>query len=353
MKHMTSVIHTLGIATFLFFFPLFAQETLIDDFTDGDNLNALTGEWAYYDDAIGSGKNERLQAKQDVGIQGSQINVGTSFKQLPSGGFDYDTKVYSFEAQNANGEQYAYMPFTFGGKWQDSAGAIEAFVGLRTSLSADGEPLDLTAKTGVKFKLKTTSHNLNVTFMIETSDIEADSMYAYYQRTVNVTKETWNDITVPIAGLTQPLWTPDSAKKAFDPSKAVRLSWQVSLSNNPGLEEMASDELAVDDIFLLDQPISVERPKQADQVHQSAFTTFYRNGVLQFEGGETSLSTITTGMVSLIDSRGRVVLTRTIAGAQKSVSGNHLPNGLYVARINGSLSNGKTVSMHSPLFITQ
>jgi len=354
MKHVTSFIPLTGIVLVLFSQSLFAAEILVDDFADADKVNALEGEWSYYDDGIGSGKNERLQAKTDIGIQGSKVNVSSAPKQLPTGGFDYNIKVYTFNAQDVDGEQYAYMPFTFGSKWQDSTGAIEAFVGISTSLSADGQPMDLTDYSGVKFKIKSANHDLKVTFMIETADVEADSMYAYHQRVFNVAMGTWNEIAIPLAGLAQPLWTPDTAKKAFDPTKAVRLTWQVSLSKNPGLEEMASDEIDIDDVVLTDAPIAVVNDRISISSHQSAFKAVYHDGIVKLEG--ESINAITKGIVRLFNANGKIVYTHRIAAAtdmQNTFTGKRLPNGLYFVQVDGIGNDHGNITMRSSLFVAK
>lgn len=227
---------------------LFAQNALLDDHSDGTNQNDFEYYWYYYDDNAGVKDDDRPKAGPNT--TPSVVNV--DFTEEPRDAFDGDehiVKKYEFTVGKDGEESYATMPFTFGDIWETSYGDGYCYVGTGTMLCKDGDVLDLSEATGVKFKIRSKDSPLQVRFKVETMDIIEDSSYGYYQMMVDASPGEWTEHTVLFEDMEQPSWVSGSTVFDFNLDLSAKLAWEVSQEDNTTVEE---DCLDIDDIWVLD-----------------------------------------------------------------------------------------------------
>lgn len=243
MKFKTFQLLSVSLLNLLLAFGAFAQDFLIDDFSDISDSNSLGQSWLYYDDNMGVGENDRPQAAP--GTTPSVINVNYELKNREAFGNPDDTfkiKDYTFTLDTAS--EFATMPFTFGEEWEANGYTAKSFVGIITMMASKDSFIDLTYATGIKFK--TRSRNpLHVIFRVETFDIIQDSTYGFYQYEF-LTSDSWENVEINFADLRQPTW----AKKVdFDQTKISQINWVIQKEDNPST---SSDTFDIDDIFIMD-----------------------------------------------------------------------------------------------------
>ena len=220
---------------------------LLDDHEDGTNNNEFEAYWYYYDDNAGLGIDDRPLAAPSSNP--SVINVEFTPGPREAYGDPSDTwevKDYTFTCGEEAGNKYATMPFTFGDVWTASYGDAMPYVGLGTMLADEGKTLDLTGATSVKFKIRSHAGPLAIDFKIQTLDIDQDSSFGYYQKSVSVTTD-WTEVEVLLADLKQPAWATGVKKFDFDITKCTKLAWEVQNEDNT---TTTVDTLDVDDISI-------------------------------------------------------------------------------------------------------
>lgn len=114
MRLTTALFSYAGYLGILFASSLFAQNTLLDDHSDKTASNEFGAKWHYYDDAMGTGKDDRPQAAP--GSEASVINVAFTTKARHAFGNPNDQwaiKEFTFTFDTV-GNPFATMPFTFG-----------------------------------------------------------------------------------------------------------------------------------------------------------------------------------------------------------------------------------------------
>ncbi|NLW30041.1 MAG: T9SS type A sorting domain-containing protein [Fibrobacter sp.] len=232
---------------------LFAQDALFDDHSDGTNQNEFEYYWYYYDDNAGVKEDDRPRA--GAGTTPSVVNV--DYTEEPRHAFGDETdnhivKKYVFTVGEEADNSYATMPFTFGEKWEASWCKTEPcawpYVGMGSMLCKEGDTLDLNTATGVRFRIRSKTSELQVRFKVETMDIIEDSSYGYYQTMVTASPGEWTPYEIAFADMAQPDWAEKDAPFDFNLDLSAKLAWEVSGEDNTTIEE---DCLDIDDIYVM------------------------------------------------------------------------------------------------------
>lgn len=92
---------------------------LIDDHSDGTNVNELDRYWFYYDDNQGRFEYDRLRSL-DPTTMPSVIDVPQYINEVKSPFSDdiWRLKDYTFTIDEEAGNKFAAMPFTLGERWE-------------------------------------------------------------------------------------------------------------------------------------------------------------------------------------------------------------------------------------------
>jgi endoglucanase len=166
---------------------------LVDDFEDGDTVNALGGTWATDTDGYSTTDG---------------FTIGTGDASTHAGHFDY---------MLAGGASYPY---------------VELITYLLPDESTAG--IDLSAYAGLRFVAKGTG-----TFTVEFATSETAAQYNYYQAYVAPAAE-WTEIQIPFSSLVQTF----GAGEPWDPTTVFAIVWE-SLDRAG-----ASGELYLDNVEL-------------------------------------------------------------------------------------------------------
>lgn len=240
----------LGLASVLTATSLLFADSVLDKHDDGTNQNDFLYYWYYYDDNAGMGADDRPQMAPTS--TPTIIGPDIEFVEGPRHGFgnesdDYVVKTYTFKTGEEAGNKYATCPFVFGEEWETSYGTGKPYAGLGTMLTKEGEGLDMTGATAVKFKIRSHKGPLAIDFKIQTLDIDLDSSFGYYQTSIAVTT-TWKEETVLIDDLAQPGWAKTKAPFKFDITKCTKIAWECQQEDNTTTTE---DGIDVDDVEII------------------------------------------------------------------------------------------------------
>jgi hypothetical protein len=96
------------------------------------------------------------------------------------------------------------------------------------------------------------------------------------------------------------------------------------------------------------------RQTQLPITHATAMGAFYKDGSIHIKGGPGGM--FVKGTISLVDARGKVVLTQRCTSAADfamNMSGRNVPNGLYFVKANGMGGDGKPVSFLSAITLAK
>lgn len=162
-------------------------DILVDDFNDGDSVNALAGHWSVFTDKEAGGK--------------SYANPPGFAAAVTAGGAD-SSKGVSIRLVTATG-------------------APDPLAGIRTTFNAAGTPVDLGPVKSLVFDIRSTSGS-SFWVELEQSDITDG---AYYGFQVKVASDSWNRIRIPFSSFSQPSWK--TAAKPFNTgsNKSLRFSY--------------------------------------------------------------------------------------------------------------------------------
>jgi len=160
-----------------------ADDIVVDDFDDGDSLNALKGAWSVFTDKAAKGT--------------SYVNPAAFGPAIFSVGDD-KTKAVSVRIVGA-------------------AGAPKPYAGIRAAFAATGGTVGLGAARSVVFDVKSSKGSM---FWVELEQPDiADGAYHGFQ--VAIGTDSWNRIRVPLSAFTQPAWK--TAARPFNPGAVSAL----------------------------------------------------------------------------------------------------------------------------------
>jgi len=189
------------------------------DQTFEDNQNDFEFYWYYYDDNAGVGPNDR-PAREPEGTP-SIINVEYTEKERHAFDDPADTwmvKQYRFQTGEHMSRRCAVMPFTFGDTWVagycDGLSCAEPYVAIGCMLTGEGQAIDLTGVTSIKFYIKSRVNELNAVVKLQTLDIDTYSQkpgdemegdeFGYYGKTISFDNSDWQLKTIDIEDLQLP-----------------------------------------------------------------------------------------------------------------------------------------------------
>jgi hypothetical protein len=226
---------------------------VVDNTFDNDQ-NDFEYYWYYYDDNAGVGKDDRLQVK----APGTPSTISVTLKKDTTNLAGKPVKQYTFTTGTDAGENYASLPFKMGSNWTASYGDATPFVGIGTMLAENGESIDISKATALKFKIRSKSGSA-MTVRCKIQDLPMDKYsevltppsgaFAYFGSDVTVTSE-WAEKTIAIpTGFEQPGWAATVTATGFpttlDLTKATKLAWEVIAKAE------VSDELMIKGVELV------------------------------------------------------------------------------------------------------
>ncbi|HEX3019664.1 MAG TPA: carbohydrate binding domain-containing protein [Chitinispirillaceae bacterium] len=159
-------------------------------------------------------------------------------------------------------------------------------------------------------------------------------------RNIPNTKGQWRAVEIPFDKLVEMTDWQGYKEIPLDLTKLAKLQFKVQGAENAG------GFLFIDNVMFSDGKTSVRNINSRSVV--SPFTASYRNGKLNINW--TGKTAIAEGKISLIDAKGCVVQSSSIAKASKvsdRISVSNLASGVYMVKLIGKDVNGKTVSMQS------
>ncbi|HLV30674.1 MAG TPA: T9SS type A sorting domain-containing protein [Chitinispirillaceae bacterium] len=274
-----------GFITILTASSMFAQEVTVLDATFDDNANNLEGYWYYYDDSAGVSLNDRPQSDPDS----KPSTVDVPFTWEPRNAYDgdpADKKGYEFQTDVSFSKPCATMPFTLSEPWeaQDGGWDMDPFVGIGTGLCRDGESIDLTGVTAIKFKAKMrVNDDVGIKFKVQTKDIEDYTKkkpdefeydeFGYWGYDISVSSGDWQQFEIEIdeegGQLICPSWAADFA---FDITNCTKLAWDVLYT-----EDLTVDTLDIAELELVGvkiYPPSVWTKVETGAPAKGLFSTF-------------------------------------------------------------------------------
>lgn len=161
-----------------------ASDQIIDDFEDGDVLNALKAPWAVFNDAIVGGKsftNPPTATGLVVAKEGDSLSKGLTLRVVVE------------------------------------PGALRPHAGVKTLFTPTGVPISLGKSSGLVFDIKG-AQGATISVEVETADI-TDS--AFYGRKISFGNDNWTRQRLSFASFAQPEWK--SKAVPFNTGKAVSI----------------------------------------------------------------------------------------------------------------------------------
>jgi len=197
---------------------------LIDDCEDGDSKTFLKSRWFTFNDSTSGGK--------------STIDPLTSSRnsfEMTEGGYesDYAAKItYSLNKGSFTGDPYVGMGFT---------------------IQSNGDPVDISKSTGLRFYYKGTFGDTTCAVKIESDAVtEQGANYSYFLKP----STGWKEVNITWSDFQQPKWTTKPVK--LDLTVITKIQWQIQASGGNG--EFWLDEIHLLDYFI-DRPIAVNPGK--------------------------------------------------------------------------------------------
>lgn len=265
-----------------------ATDIKLDDFEDGDTVNAVTGTWKIFNDK-------------------------------PTG--SSSTNPAAITAAILPGEGYATTK-GIGIRLIGSAGAARPFVGVKTTFNPAGTAVGLGPATSVVFDILSAAGS-SIWVEFEQPDI-ADG--AYYGKKIDFANASWNRIRIPLSSLAQPEWK--TAAKPFNPGavSGLRFTYYGTSSVRFSLDNVYIDGLKV-------SPIAVRRNGANGRSGLGALRTG-RDGLHYFF--QPPIAAAGEWKAEVLDAFGRTLDSRNLGkiGAGQSVdfSGLRMVPGWYFLR---------------------
>ena len=289
----------------------------LEDFADGDNVNALGGYWYAYSDT-----NSAKPLDSATGSSNASLVITEGDLALEDPGFaTFSAGLHKTVA----GSSFAYRPYA-------------GWASVGTGFEGDGD-LEASMLTGIEFALKASNIGPNVevvNFKVTIPGVEdaVTHFAAIPKRQFTAGNPDYaTSICVRPEDLKQPSWIKPADATPFTADKITKLAWEAKIADE-GNPAIASDTA----VFTLTSiklhgmtefPIGVSKRAQA----KSAFRAIYANGMLSVAG----LSGYNT--LSIVAPSGKVLSSFDAKVANKQVK---LDRGTYFLVARGEA--GKTLS---------
>ncbi len=234
MKHKNQIKLAIAAAALLLPVSLFAQETVIDNFEDGNSKNKL-GDlyWWYYDDGDNGGESVRPEEFEG--------EYGPGYESDYCGQLEYEldprTRV-------------------------DADSLVAPYVAMGTSLAPDDEVVDISEATHITFWARAEAPT-NVRVKLEMASVTGDNKYQMHKPGDETdygieVDPTWQQYTMNLVdvknsleevdGLVQENWGPQYDYGGFDLAEVTKLVFEIKKED--GFDNPESGTFQVDDIIL-------------------------------------------------------------------------------------------------------
>jgi len=167
--------------------PFLPTDVNVDDFNDGDSLNAIAGHWSVFTD---------------------KESGGTSYANPPG----FAAAVTTGGADSTKGVSVRLVA---------TAGAPNPVVGIRSTFNAAGSAVDLGPAKSLVFDVRSTSGS-SFWVELEQSDITDGAFYGFK---VQVASDSWNRIRIPLSSFSQPAWKVAAKPINLGSNKSLRFAY--------------------------------------------------------------------------------------------------------------------------------
>jgi hypothetical protein len=307
--------------------------------------NRLKQYWYAYTDSIARG----TQGTPTRIVQG-QYN-DPYYPDGPSLLINDESNVYGY-----GGTHGAFIQFEMGDAFTKNGETITPFVGIGTNLADSGEVYNGSQLTKVWLRYKTTEfEELYVEFHDQYASTHDDGEVFYTK--LPGTEGAWVVAEIPVNGtvLRLPSWASKRTgpNATFDKTKLTKIQFKNQSSK--------SGTLILDDIFFDDPtiagevlgPVSVKHLGSKAKV--SGLRAVYSHGKIGVNWNAGT--SVASGSVQLVNTKGRVVASAPIASAAGKVTANlgasTIPTGMYFVRVNAKDVNGKKIVSQAPISVVK
>jgi hypothetical protein len=315
-------------------FSNFEESFMTDYALDNTRQNRLGWYWYYYSDSEAGGSSD----------------VTGLFTEDP-----YTEEIVLDVDGNGNGGNGAAISFTMGAPFKQNPGDpydVQPFVGIGTGLFNDelqDEYYNGTANgaTGVYFEYNTTGIK-ELVFEVEdmTSSIGDNGGEVYYLK-VPGTDGAWRGATIPFNKLVLPTWATNRTS-ALDLSRLAKFQFKYQGGGN--------GSMALDNVYIIGagDPISVKLA--GNKARTTGLRAAYSRGSVNVSWN--AASSVASGKIQLVNTKGRVVATSQIAKASGSritanIGAGKIPTGMYFVRIDAKDASGKRIVQQAPISIVK
>jgi endoglucanase len=268
--------------------PFKATDIKLDDFEDGDTVNAVSGTWKIFSD-------------KPTGT--SSTNPAT----MPAA-------VLAGEGQ-AGGKG-------IGIRLISGAGATHPFVGVKTTFNASGAPVSIGPATNIVFDVSSTAGS-SLWVELEQSDITDG---AYYSKEIDFANASWNRLRIPIASLAQPSWKTAAKGLNLGSVTALRFTYYGASNVRFSLDNVYIENLKIGGVGIRSQSGKSNAPLSALRAGRDGLRYFFQPPVAV--AGDWK--------AEVVDAFGRTLDTKNLGKVMTGVSvdfnGMRLSPGLYFLR---------------------
>lgn len=317
----------------------------LSDFENADPLlNERGYYWFHYTDQDGGGSSE-LSGLIENQTTGDMIMV---------------------TAGNGRDGAGAHIDYTMGAAYSNGKATVEPFVGIGANVYDDDNTKDFLnagAFTGIYFEYKTSANvsyfDLEVTDSFDAVGKAADADgEVYYTRIEG--SSTWKSATVPFSKLVLPTWVATSGERRKQGNTLVPLDLtklaQIKFKHR-GSPTVGGD-LSIDNVYLYGADswgTGVGVKLAGSKAKTAGLRATYSRGKVGVNW--STASSVASGKIQLVNTKGRVVASTPIANAAGKVTASlgagNIPTGMYFVRVNAKDVNGKKIVQQAPISIVK
>jgi len=328
--------------------PTSGLKLKLSDFENADPLqNSLGFYWYAYDDKNAGGTTEISDYWTENEHTGETV---------------LDAKGHG---NGGNGVEIAY---SLGKSFPDKSGTtITPFAGIGTNLFDTTAMvfMNATGATGIYFEYKTENVDFLAVEFSDASDVanagkngDNDDGQVFYKKipgdlTNKDQKNKWTGVIIPFDSLVLPRWIKDGDRRfgsKLTMSQLAKIQFKYQGTTN--------GKIAIDNVYILGLEGAGE-PNRVKHVGSKAMVaglraTYSRGAIGVNWNAATS---ITSGSVQLVNTKGRVVASAPIASASGKVTANlnagTIPTGMYFVRVNAKDVNGKKIVQQASISVVK
>lgn len=276
-----------------------ATDIKLDDFEDGDTVNAVGGSWKIFADGPTgtSSTNPGLMPSAILAGEGQAGTKGIGIRLI------------------------------------SGAGATHPFSGVKTTFNATGAPVSIGPATNIVFDVSSTAGS-SLWVELEQSDITDG---AYYGKEIDFANATWNRLRIPIASLAQPTWK--TTAKGLNPGSvtALRFTYYGTSNVRFSLDNVYIENLKIGGVGVRSQSGKSHEPLSALRAGRDGLRYFFQPPVAV--AGDWK--------AEVVDAFGRTLDTKNLGkvmtGESVDFNGLRLAPGLYFLRHTASGSSQEYV----------